>query len=107
MDTAGLYRAAPALRLERTLVVADDVDGSLLSAGCRTVDPDVRTDQIGLQIRTDAFVRIDQTPGPLFADLSVVENLILVLPGIRVGLGNLLFEPLVEGLVLPLTDQRE
>ena len=95
MDTAGRYLAAQALRLERTLVVADDVDGSFLSAGCRTVDPNVGTDQIGLQIGTDAFVRVDQTPGPLLADLTVVENLILVLHGVRVGLGNLLFEPLV------------
>ena len=88
-----------------TLVVGDDVDRSLLGAGCCAVDSDIVTDQVGLHVRPDAPVGLDQPTRPLVADLPVVEDLILVLRRVRIGLRNLLRKPLVQRLVLTLTDQ--
>jgi hypothetical protein len=81
------------------------VDRSLLSAGCSAVYSDIVADEVGIHIRPDAFVGVNQSAGPLFTDLSVVEDLTLVVRCVRVGLGNLLFEPLVQRLVLPFADQ--
>ena len=74
------------------------------SAGCSAVYSDIVADEVGIHIRPDAFVGVDQLAGPLFTDLSVVEDLTLVVRCVRVGLGNLLFEPLVQRLVLPLRE---
>ena len=87
------------------MLVGNDMDGGLLCACCGAVDADIDTDEVGIHIRPDAFVGIDQPTGTFRAHLTVVEDF-LIYWRVRIGLRYLLVEPLVQGLVLALTNQR-
>src|SRR3954464_14424394 len=78
------------------------MDGGLLRAGCGSVDADVRGEQLPLAVLVRALVRLDKAPGPrgtylrcrvVLLDLERSFGL-----GVRVRLGDLLSEGLVEGL---------
>ena len=60
----------------RSLVVGNDVHGSLLGAGRGAVDADVHADQVLLHVGSDTVVGVDQTSGALIADLAVVEDIL-------------------------------
>ena len=53
----------------------------------------------------DALVGVDQAPGPAVADLAVVDEVVVVL-GVRVRVGLLLADPLVDGLAVLLLPGR-
>jgi hypothetical protein len=105
VDRAGRYLLAEAsARLAGLLVVGDDVDRSLLCAGRAAVDPHIGTDQVGFHIGSNTLVRFDQAASPLFANLAVIEDFLL-LRGVRIGLRNLVLETLIKRLVLSLSDE--
>jgi hypothetical protein len=88
----------------RSFLVGNDVHRGLLRAGCATVNTYVGSDEVGLHIRPNAFVWLNQAPGPLLADLTIIENF-LVLRCVGIRLWNLVLESLVKRLVLALSDQ--
>ena len=78
------------------------------------VDAGIDADHVLVHVGADALVGVDQPSGPLVADLAVVEILqlvphrqvvLLLWLCIRVGLGNLLVQPGVQGVVLALAEQ--
>ena len=92
------------LKSNGSLVVGDDVHGSLLCAGGAAVNAHITTDKVGLHVRPDTPIRLDKATSPFLADLSIVEDF-FVLRRIRIGLGYLVCKPLIQRLVLTLTDQ--
>ena len=106
MDRADPYLSVRTSRLKSngSLVVGDDVHCSLLCAGGAAVNAHINTDKVGLHIWPDTAIGLDKATSPFLADLSVVED-ILVLRRIRIGLRHLIRKPLIQRLVLTLTDQ--
>ena len=84
--------------------------GGFFRRGCRPVDADVVGDHVLLGVLAEPLVEVDQAAGALVADLAVVEVLVGVLPAlglqVRIGLGLLLRDPLVERLARSLFVRR-
>jgi len=73
------------------------VHRGLFGAGARAVDAGVVGEHLGVLVLAGALVGRDQPSGTGVPDLAVVEVLDVLL-GVRVGVGLLLRDPLVEGL---------
>src|SRR6476659_9367671 len=97
--------ALPSRHLRSSLLVGNDMDGGLLCTCCGAVDADIDAHEVGIHIRPDAFVGIDQPAGTFRAHFTIVEDF-LIYRRVRIGLRNLLIEPLVQGFVLAFTNQR-
>ncbi len=107
------------------LVVLDDVHGGLLGGRSAPVDPDVRTDQLAVDIGMGPLVGGDQAARPDGADLVIAQQVVLVdVPAAdpfvieaglvvrgavrRVRIGDLLPNAVVDGLrldLVPLVDR--
>src|SRR2546430_4100302 len=84
--------------------VFDHVHRGLLGTGATRVDPGVERNEVGLLVRTEAFVIGDQPAGPRLTLVAAAHQLVLVLRvlGVRIDVGLLLREELFQRLPGPL-----
>src|SRR5690606_4314427 len=82
-------------------LLGDDVDGGLLGTRGGAVDAHVLAQELGRVVVAVAAVGLDEATGPGIADLAVVEVLLAPL-AVGIDVGDLLLEPLLEGLALTL-----